>query len=80
VYITAILYNPFIQTDRRMNDNERFYHHLYKNNPKLVNEWVNKEEIKIEDVKLPFINEDHERIFKNIQEKILLYEIFENDF
>lgn len=51
-----------------------------KNNPKSVNEWVNKEEIKIEDVKLPFTNEDYERIFKNIQEKILLYEIFENNF
>jgi len=50
-----------------------------KNNPKLVNEWLNKEERKIEDVRLPFTNEDYERIFKNIQEKILLYEIFEND-
>lgn len=47
-----------------------------KRNQALVNQWVEREEKRVEHVKLPFTEADYERMRENLEERIRLYKIF----
>lgn len=45
-------------------------------NENLVNEWVENEEKRVENIKLPYTEQDYIRMFEEIKERILLNKLF----